>query len=99
MQVAFAGDEHMKCSFQVSFRPADPEGPGWAILAFATPEIAKAVGSLNSIGSLCPGMSSRRENRVLEPLFAGPLVQCCGSKSQCMLGRKHITCKHATGNL
>eukprot|EP00439_Symbiodinium_sp_Y106_P032911 s615_g3.t3 len=26
---------------QVSFRPADPEGPGWAILAFATPEIAK----------------------------------------------------------
>ncbi|CAE7604201.1 CELF1 [Symbiodinium natans] len=28
---------------QVSFRPADPEGPGWAILAFATPEIAKAA--------------------------------------------------------
>ena len=61
------------CWRQVSFRPADPEGPGWAILAFATPEIAKAVGRLNSIGSLCPGMSSRRESRVLETLVAGCL--------------------------
>lgn len=26
---------------EVSFRPADPEGPGWAIIAFASPEIAK----------------------------------------------------------
>ena len=63
----------MKCSCQVSFRPADPEGPGWAILAFATPEIAKAVSSLNSIGSLCPGMSSSHQSRVLETLVAGRL--------------------------
>lgn len=26
-----------------SYRPADPDGPGWAIIAFATPDLAKAA--------------------------------------------------------
>lgn len=29
--------------WKVHFTPADPDGPGWAIVAFATPEIAKAL--------------------------------------------------------
>eukprot|EP00933_Yihiella_yeosuensis_P060211 TRINITY_DN6241_c0_g2_i2.p1 TRINITY_DN6241_c0_g2~~TRINITY_DN6241_c0_g2_i2.p1 ORF type:complete len:344 (-),score=88.09 TRINITY_DN6241_c0_g2_i2:641-1672(-) len=28
---------------QVSFRPADPDGPGWAIIAFSSPEVAKGA--------------------------------------------------------
>ena len=35
-------DEQASQKNQVHFTPADPDGPGWAIVAFATPEIAKA---------------------------------------------------------
>merc|ERR1719401_2622173 len=38
-----AGSGRYSEVLQVSYRPSDPDGPGWAIIAFASPELAKAA--------------------------------------------------------
>lgn len=38
-----AGSGRYSEVLQVSFRASDPDGPGWAIIAFASPELAKAA--------------------------------------------------------